>query len=165
MKPLHRALSWFAMAALLGAALLLPAAAYAGGRAGVAAAPNSDTAIATPSPAPSDEATESPSDVPTESPTDNPTPTPTDDPPPTPTPEVTPTPTPTSTPEFEETPTPTPSGPIVDETGTPRITPPSTDAGVTGSPNGSGGLPIVLVALAGILLTSLALTPRRKAKR
>jgi hypothetical protein len=34
-----------------------------------------------------------------------------------------------------------------------------------GGPNGTGGLPIVLVALAGLLVTSLALMPRRRTNR
>ena len=37
------------------------------------------------------------------------------------------------------------------ETGTPRVTPPSTDAGIGGGSTDRNGLPIVLVALAGIL--------------
>jgi hypothetical protein len=120
--------------------------------------------------------TPTPTVAPTPTPTIEPTPTPTIEPTPTPTIEPTPTPTvePTKTPEPEVTPTPTvaptptpaPSGTVEAETGTPRITPPSTDSGVgNGGPNGTGGLPIVLVALAGLLVTSLALTPRRRTNR
>jgi hypothetical protein len=84
----------------------------------------------------------------------------------TPTPEVTATPTPevTSTPEVTATPTPevtstpeaTPKGTVEAETGTPRATPPATDGLDTSSGEPGGGLPLVLVLLAG---SSLALLP------
>jgi hypothetical protein len=108
---------------------------------------------------------------PTPTPTPEPTPTPTPEPTPTPTPEVTSTPepvvTPTpTTPAQAPTPTPTsaPTGTVEAATGTPKVTPPSTDAGVGGGSSSTGGLPIVLIALAGILATSVILLPRR-AKR
>jgi hypothetical protein len=75
----------------------------------------------------------------------------------TPEPEFTPTPTPVVTS------TPKPTGTTVPATGTPRITPPATDSGVSdGGSSTTGGLPIVLVALAGVLATSLVLAPRRR---
>ena len=47
-----------------------------------------------------------------------------------------------------------------------RTPPPSTDATVgEGGSNGTGGLPIVLVAIAGILAASLALLPRRRTNK
>ena len=95
-----------------------------------------------------------------------PTPTPTPEPTPTPTPEPTGTPEPEVTPTPTVAPTPTPTGTGVAETGTPRVTPPSTDATVgEGGSNGTGGLPIVLVAIAGILAASLALLPRRRTNK
>jgi hypothetical protein len=121
----------------------------------------------TPTPEPT--ATPEPEVTPTPEPEVTPTPEP--EVTPTPEPEVTPTPaptdnaTPTPAPTDNATPTPAPSGTVEAETGTPRVTPPSTDAGIGGGPNGTGGLPIVLIALAGILATSLALLPRRGAKR
>ena len=88
-------------------------------------------------------------------------------------PEPTVTPEPTGTTEPQETPTPdptatpapTPTGTVEAETGTPRVTPPSTDSGISGGSSSTGGLPIVLVTIAGILATSLALLPRRRASR
>jgi hypothetical protein len=84
-----------------------------------------------------------------------------------PEPEVTPTPEPevTPTPEPEVTPTPAPTGTVEAVTGTPRVTPPSTDATIGGGSTGTGGLPIVLVAIGGILAASLALLPRRRTNR
>jgi hypothetical protein len=106
-----------------------------------------------------------------------PTPTPTPTVAPTPTPVVTPTPAPTSTPEPVVTPTPepevtptpvvtqtpTPTGTTAPATGTPRITPPATDSGLDNSGSSTtGGLPIILVALAGVVVTTLVLMPRRR---
>jgi hypothetical protein len=118
-----------------------------------------------PTPTPTVAPTPTPTVAPTPTPTMAPTPTPTVAP--TPTPTMAPTPTPTGTVEPEETPTPTmaptptPTGTVVAETGTPRVTPPSTDSGVSGGSSTGGGLPIVLVALAGVLVSSLILAPRR----
>jgi hypothetical protein len=118
-----------------------------------------------PEPAP----TPTPTVAPTPTPTVAPTPTPTVAPTPTPTVAPTPTPTavPTNTPEPEVTPTPTvaptatPTGTAVPSTGKPQVTPPSTDSGVSGNSSSGGGLPIVLVALAGVLVSSLILAPRK----
>jgi hypothetical protein len=60
-----------------------------------------------------------------------------------------------------ETPTPT----VVNETPTPRITPPPTDAGMSDGSSGSSGLPLVLMALAGIVAAAVVLTPRRRHHR
>ncbi len=51
------------------------------------------------------------------------------------------------------------------ETPTPAITPPSTDTGFGSDSNGHNGLPLVLVALAGVIATALILSPRRKSNR
>ena len=106
---------------------------------------------------------------PTPTPTPEPTPTPTPEPTPTPTPEPTPTPTPepTGTPEPEVTPTPTvaptptPTGTGVAETGTPRVTPPSTDAtvGEGGTGSAGSGLAPVLLLLGGLALAGALLRP------
>ena len=66
---------------------------------------------------------------------------------------------------IEACPVSTPTGSVEAETGTPRVTPPSTDASIGGGSNGNGGLPIVLVAIAGILAASLALLPRRRTNK
>ena len=58
-----------------------------------------------------------------------------------------------------ETPTPT----VVNET--PRITPPSTDSGMSNGSSGQNGLPVVLMAIAGILAAAVVLTPRRQRSR
>jgi hypothetical protein len=122
------------------------------------------TPTVVPTTTPEPEVTPTPTVVPTTTPTVVPTTTPTVEP--TTTPTVEPTTTPTVEPTTTPTATPAPSGTVEAETGTPRITPPSTDSGVSnGSPNGTGGLPIVLVALAGLLVASLALTPRRRTNR
>jgi hypothetical protein len=123
------------------------------------------TPTPTPVPTPTPEPEVTPTPVPTATPAVTPTPTPVVTPTPVPTatpePEFTPTPVPTATPVV--TPTPTPSGTIVVATGTPRITPPPTDSDVgDGDSSTTGGLPIILVALAGVLATSLILTPRRR---
>ena len=109
-----------------------------------------------------------------------PTPTPTPTVAPTPTPVVTPTPAPTSTPEPVVTPTPepevtptpvvtqtpTPTGTTAPATGTPRITPPATDAtGTPGSTDGGNGWGVVMLALGGLALTSLLLRPAAKRTR
>ena len=107
------------------------------------------------------------------------------DPSPTPSIEVTPSPSieVTPTPSIEVTPSPslpiesivptpslpiesivpTPSGSVLGETGSPEITPPSTDglAGAGSSTTGSGW-PMVLLALGAVLAAALLLTPARK---
>jgi hypothetical protein len=110
-------------------------------------------------------------------PTATPVPTPTATPVPTPTatPDPTPTPTPTGTPDTEvtptpttrPTPTPTPSGTVVAETGTPRITPPSTDglASDAGTSGPGNGLALVLVLLGGASIALLPVTSRRSRRR
>ena len=60
--------------------------------------------------------------------------------------------------------TPTPTATVVPNTPTPRITPPPTDTAVTGGST-TNGLPIVFLALAGILATALILTPRKRHNR
>ena len=55
---------------------------------------------------------------------------------------------------------PTPT--VVNETPDPRITPPSTDAGMSGGSSGQNGLPVVLMAIAGVLAAAVVLTPRRQ---
>lgn len=114
---------------------------------------------AQPTPTPTPVPTPTPTVAPTPTPTVAPTPTPTVAPTPTatPVPEVTPTPTVAPTP----TPTATPTGTVVPATGTPKVTPPATDSGVSGNSSSGGGLPVVLVALAGVLVTSLILAPRK----
>lgn len=112
--------------------------------------------------------------TPTPTPTTVPTPTPTTEP--TPTPTTDPTPTPTATPpDFEETPTPTvpptatptavptPTGTAEGATGTPRVTPPSTDGlGTDAGSSGPGsGLALVLILLGGASLALIPLATRR----
>jgi hypothetical protein len=122
-----------------------------------------------PTPAITDSPTPAITDSPTPSITDSPTPSITDSPTPSASEsqpvqtETLPTPTPTATPAA--TPTPTPSGSVQAETGTPKITPPSTDAlGTTGS-TGGNGLPMVLAAVSALLLAVLVATPARKRSR
>jgi len=113
---------------------------------------------ATPTPAP----TATPTPKPTATPTPKPTATPTSSP--TATPTVRPTATPTSSP----TATPTPSSSVGAETATPVatvepvVTPPDTDrpSGTGGSQ--TGGLPLVLIGLVGIVAVGLVLKPRRR---
>jgi len=118
-----------------------------------------------PTPTPTQEATSTPSDgcTCTEAPTPKPTPTPSDN--------CTCTETPTSTPSQEATSTPsqeatssasdaaTPSSGVEGATGTPGTTLPPTDSVSGGTGNGSGGLPIALLAMAGLLSAALLLTP------
>src|SRR4051794_22924926 len=68
---------------------------------------------------------------------------------------------PTPTPTVAPTPTPT----VVAATPTPKVTPPPTDTSLNGGSNGSNSLPIVFLALAGILATTLILTPRKRRNR
>jgi hypothetical protein len=125
---------------------------------------------AVPTPTPTVAPTPTPTVAPTPTPTVAPTPTPTVAP--TPTPTVAPTPTPTATPQPEvtptptvaPTPTPTPTPTVVVATPTPKITPPPTDTSVSGG-SSSNGLPIVFIALAGILASALILTPRKRPNR
>jgi hypothetical protein len=58
---------------------------------------------------------------------------------------------------------PTPT--VVSETPIPVLTPPSTDTGIDSGSHGTNGLPLVLVALAGVIATTLILSPRRKPNR
>jgi hypothetical protein len=129
----------------------------------------------TPTPTP----TVAPTPTPTVAPTPTPVVTPTPTVAPTPTPVVTPTPAPTTTPEPETTPTPaptstpdpvvtpTPSGSVVAATGTPRITPPSTDSSVgSAGPNGTGnGFGLVMLVLGGLALGTLLVRPAAKRNR
>ena len=140
MKTMVRAAGWVATAGLLGAAMVLPAAALANDRYPSSVAPV-PTQTATPTWAPT--------------PTLAPTPT-------TPGLENTPTPAPTATPVV----TPTPSGTVDAATGTPRITPPPTD--VTGSNGSSGtgsGWGLAMLALGGLALTTLLLRPASRRSR
>jgi len=75
-------------------------------------------------------------------------------------PEVTPTPT-ASLPEVTPTPTAKPSSSVDAETGTPEVTPPSTDSIGNSGSSTPGGLPIVLAVIAGLLAAALIVTPRR----
>ena len=123
----------------------------------------------TPTPTPTPDPTPTPTPDPTPTPTPDPTPTPTPDPTPTPTPDPTPTPTPTNPPVFQPAPTPVPTpeptpepptGGVLAETGAPQVTLPPTDtlSGSTQTPTGESWR-IVLLAMAGILATTLLLTP------
>jgi hypothetical protein len=117
-----------------------------------------------PTPTPTPNPTPTPTPNPTPTPTPNPTPTPTPNPTPTPTPNPTPTPVPTPTPE--PTPEPSPTGEVLAETGAPELTLPPTDtlSGSTQAPSGENWR-LVLLAMAGILATSLLLTPARAEAR
>ncbi len=83
-------------------------------------------------PAPTDEETASPTDEETASPTDEETASPSD----------------------EE-----PTGETEAETGTPSVTLPPTDGLSGGSSSGSGGLPVAILAMGGLLAAVLLLTP------
>ena len=123
---------------------------------------NCTESVPTPTPAPT--ATPEPEVTPTPEPEVTPTPepevTPTPEPTATPEPEVTPTPAPTGTPAATPTPQATPSGNVEQETGTPRITPPSTDTTDMGG-NGTSGnsLGFVLLLLGGLSLAGALLRP------
>jgi Mg-chelatase subunit ChlD len=129
-----------------------------------------------PTPTPTDQPTPTPTDAPTPTPTDQPTPTPTDQPTPTPTDQPTPTPTatPTGTPDTEVTPTPTatattrptptPSGTVEAGTGTPRVTPPSTDTSPTGGNGGPANFSLILGLLSGLALIA-TMTPASLRRR
>jgi hypothetical protein len=125
------------------------------------------TPEATPTPTPEATPTPTPEATPTPTPDATPTPTPTPDatPTPTPTPEQ-PTPTPTPVPSTDPTPvptpesTPTPTGSVLSEVGAPRITLPPTDTLSEGTETPSGdNWRLILLAMAGILATTLILTP------
>lgn len=100
-----------------------------------------------------------------------PTPTPTLTPAPTPTP----TPTPTATPEREQTqdssadaePVSTPTGEVLTEVGTPRITLPPTDTmrPQTNQPASGDAWRLVVLGLAALVAASLVLTPTRRTNR
>jgi hypothetical protein len=116
-----------------------------------------------PTPTPEPTATPEPEVTPTPEPEVTPTPepevTPTPEPEVTPTP-VTPTPTPAPTDAATATPQATPSGNVEQETGTPRITPPSTDTTVMGGDGTSGNsLGFVLLLLGGLSLAGALLRP------
>jgi hypothetical protein len=85
------------------------------------------------------------------------TPTPEPEPTPTPEPEVTPTPEP------EVTPTPEPTGSVAVETGTPNVTPPSTDTIEPQGPSSTNSTPILLFLGALVALAALV-TPSARAK-
>ena len=112
---------------------------------------------------PTDEETASPTDEETASPTDEETASPTDEETASPTDEETASPTDeeTASPSDEESETPSdePTGETEAETGTPSVTLPPTDGLSGGSSTGTGGLPIALVAMGGLLAAVLLLTP------
>jgi hypothetical protein len=125
---------------------------------------------ATPTPTPEATPTPTPDATPTPTPEATPTPTPTPEeqatPTPTPTPEERATPTPTPVPSTDPTPvptpeaTPTPTGSVLSEVGAPRITLPPTDTLSEGTETPSGdNWRLILLAMAGILATTLILTP------
>jgi len=116
------------------------------------------TPEASPTPTPEASPTPTPEASPTPTPTPQPTPTPTPPPTPNPTPQPTPTPTPQPTPTPE--PTPTPTGSVLSEVGTPKVTLPPTDtlSESTQAPAGDSWR-LILLAMAGILTTTLLLTP------
>jgi len=101
-----------------------------------------------------------PTPTPTPEPTPTPQPTPQPTPNPTPTPTPVPTPTPTPVPTPEPTPEPTPTGEVLAETGAPAVTLPPTDtlSGSAQAPTGDSWR-LILLAMAGILATTLLLTP------
>ena len=120
----------------------------------------------TPTPEPEVTPTPEPEVTPTPEPEVTPTPepevTPTPEPEvtPTPEPEVTPTPAPTEPPAATPTPKATPSGNVEQETGTPRITPPSTDStGMGGNGTSGNSLGFVLLLLGGLSLAGALLRP------
>ncbi len=116
----------------------------------------SDEATATPSDewtaSPSDEATASPSDEATASPTDEATASPTDEETASPTDEE------TASPTDEETASPS-AGEVEAATGTPSVTLPPTDSLSGGAGTGSGGVPIALLAMAGLMAAAVLMTP------
>jgi len=116
---------------------------------------------AVPSTAPTGQPTTQPTGQPTTQPTGQPTEQPTAQP------TEQPTAPPTATPKPSPTATPKPSGGGVEAaTGTPRLTPPSTDAIVsTGSGGGGDGISVALLALVVLIGTTIALVPKRKAER
>lgn len=126
------------------------------------------TPDATPTPTPTPDATPTPTPdaTPTPTPNLNPTPTPSPNPTPTPTPTPTPQPTPTPTPVPTPEATPTPEGEVLAEVGTPKVTLPPTDtlSGSTQAPAGDSWR-LILLAMAGILATSLLLTPATSVAR
>ena len=81
------------------------------------------------------------------------------EPEPTPTPE----PEPTPTPEPEFTPTPQPTGSVAVETGTPNITPPSTDTIEAQGPSTTNSTPILLF-LGSLVALAALVTPSARAK-
>jgi hypothetical protein len=85
-----------------------------------------------------------------------------------PTQDPTPSPSVSTSPSARVTASPksSPSGSVLAETGTPQITPPSTDALVASSDNTAGpGLRLLLLVAAGVLAAALIVTPSRRRSR
>jgi hypothetical protein len=75
---------------------------------------------------------------------------------------------PSTSPSHHATPTPksSPSGSVLGATGTPQITPPSTDAiGGSSDSSAGAGLRLLLIATAGILAALMLITPSRRRSR
>ncbi|MFN8631669.1 MAG: hypothetical protein U0838_15535 [Chloroflexota bacterium] len=107
--------------------------------------PSEDPSQPVESEQPSEQPSESPSDVPSESPSDVPSEQPSTSP--------------------SDQPSSQPSGSVEGETGVPQITPPPTDT-TTGSNGTSGaGWQLTLLAVSGIILSIVALTPAAARKR
>ena len=75
------------------------------------------------------------------------------------------TPVPTATPTAKPTATPKPTGTVEGNTGVPEITPPPTDTLGNASTGTGSGLPMILAAVAALILAVLFVTPARKRSR
>jgi hypothetical protein len=84
---------------------------------------------------------------------------------PTPTPEITPTPAPTGSELPAESEQPSPSGGVEAATGTPGVTPPSTDTISDASSSSSGSWRVVLAGLASIIVLALVFTQPMRVRR
>jgi hypothetical protein len=84
---------------------------------------------------------------------------------PTPTPEITPTPAPTGSELPAESEQPSPTGGVEAATGTPGVTPPSTDTISDASASSSGTWRIVLAGLASIIVLALVFTQPMRVRR
>jgi hypothetical protein len=134
------------------------------------------TPTATPTETPTEQPTEQPTGQPTEQPTEQPSGSvaPTESAPPTEMPTEQPTAMPTATPTVMPSGTPTappsatstPSGGVEGATGTPRLTPPSTDASATGTTRSASndGFLLVLAGMA-VLLAAVAFATQATRRR
>jgi hypothetical protein len=125
----------------------------------------SDQPSTSPSDAPSDQPSTSPSDQPSTAPSDQPSTSPSDAPSdhPSTSPSDAPSDHPSTSPSDQ--PSSQPSGSVLGETNAPQLTPPPTDTAAAAAGSTGSGWQLILLAVAGIIGSLLALTPATARKR